>query len=53
MGFDFSGKNTGVGCHFLLQGNLSDPGIKHTSLVSPALASRLSTVPPGKVMKEV
>ena len=30
----FSGKNTGVGCHFLLQGNLLDPGIKP---VSPAL----------------
>ena len=26
--WDFSGKNTGGGCHFLLQGNLPDPGIK-------------------------
>ena len=28
------GKNTGVGCHFLLQGDLPDPGIMP---VSPAL----------------
>lgn len=34
------------GCHFLLQGNLPDPGIKS---VSPALASGFFTsVPPGK-----
>ena len=33
----FSGKNIGVGCHFLLQGNLPDPRIKPTSPVSPAL----------------
>ena len=32
--WDSPGKNTGVGCHFLLQGNLSDPGIE---LRSPAL----------------
>ena len=25
------GKNTGVGCHFLLQGNLPNPGIEPTS----------------------
>ena len=31
---DFSDKNTVVGCHFLLQGNLSDPGFEPTS---PAL----------------
>ena len=30
----FPGKNTGVGCHFLLQGNLSDPGFES---MSPAL----------------
>ena len=24
----FPGKNTGVGCHFLLQGDLPDAGIK-------------------------
>ena len=26
-------KNTGVGCHALLQGDLPHPGIKHTSLM--------------------
>ena len=30
--WDFSGKNTRVGCHFLLQGNLSDSGNEPTSL---------------------
>ena len=39
---DFPGKNTGVRCHFLLQGS-SDPGIRPTSLVSPALAGRSFT----------
>ena len=29
---DSPGKNTGVGCHALLQGDLLDPGIKLTSL---------------------
>ena len=44
--WDFPGKNTGVGCHFLLQGNLPDPGIKPGS---PALqADALSSKPPGK-----
>ena len=28
---DSLGKNTGVGCHFLLQGDLPDPGIKPAS----------------------
>ena len=26
--WDFPGKNPGVGCHFLLQGNLPDPRIE-------------------------
>ena len=30
------GKNTGVGCHALLQGGLSDPEIESVSLTSPA-----------------
>ena len=34
---NFSGKNTGAGCHFLLQGNLPDSRIKP---ISPALAGR-------------
>ena len=41
--WDYSGKNTGVGCHFLLQGNLPDPGIKLMSLVPSALSGRFFT----------
>ena len=45
--WDFPGKDTGGGCHFLLQGNLPDPGIKPTSA---ALADGFSTTePPGKL----
>ena len=45
----FPGKNTGVGCHFLLQGNLPDPGIKPTSPASPALAGGFFIIEsPGK-----
>jgi len=33
----FSGKNTRVGCHALLQGDLPNPGIEPTSPVAPAL----------------
>ena len=36
--WDSPGKNTGVGCYALLQGDLPNPGIKPTSLVSPTLA---------------
>ena len=43
---DSPGKNTGMGCHFLLQGNLPNPGIKPRS---PALqADSLPSEPPGK-----
>ena len=38
--WNFPGKNTRVGCHFLLQGNLPDPGIEP---VSPA--SRVDSLP--------
>ena len=41
--WNFPGNNTGVGCHFLLQGNLPNPGIK---LASPALAGRFFTTEP-------
>ena len=42
--WDSPGKNTGVGCHFLLQGDLPDPGIEPGS---PALqADALSSEPP-------
>ena len=43
---DSPGKNTGVGCHFLLQGNLPTPGIEPRS---PALqADSLLSEPPEK-----
>ena len=46
--WDFPGKNTGVGCHFLLQGIFPTKG-SNSSLVSPVLAARFFTaVPPGK-----
>ena len=38
--WDFPGKNTGVGCHSLLQGNLPYPGLKPAS---PALADGFFT----------
>ena len=31
--WDFSGDNSGLGCHFLLWGNLPDPGQTHVSWV--------------------
>ena len=37
------GKNSGVGCHAVLQGNLLDPGNKLTSLASPALTGGFFT----------
>ena len=44
----FSRQDTGVGCHFLLQGNLPDPGIEPRS---PALlADALPSEPPEKPM---
>ena len=43
---DSPGKNTGMGCHFLLQGNFPDPRIEPRS---PALqADALTSEPPGK-----
>ena len=45
----FSGKTTGVGCHFPSPRDLPDPGIELRSLASPALASGFFTIePPGK-----
>ena len=41
--WDSPGKNTGMGCHFLLQGNLPDPGTEPESFTSPALAGRFFT----------
>ena len=42
--WDFPGKKTRVGYHFLLQGNLPNPGIKPTSLMPPALAGTFFTM---------
>ena len=41
--WDSPGKNTGVVCHFLFQGNLPDSGIEPMSLASPALAGGFFT----------
>ena len=44
--FFVHGKNAGVGCHFLLPGDLPDPG---TGPVTPALqVDSLPSEPPGK-----
>ena len=49
LSMGYLNKNTGVGCHFLLQGDLSDPGIEPMSPASPALAGGFfTTEPPGK-----
>ena len=40
---DSPGKNIGVGCHALLQGDLLSSGIEPTSLMSPTLAGRFFT----------
>ena len=48
--WDFSVKNTGVGCHFPPPGDLSNPGMESTSPVSPPLqADSLPTEPSGKI----
>ena len=44
--WDFPGKNSGVGCHFLLQRDLSSPGLEPAS---PAMTGRFFTAElPGK-----
>ena len=45
---DSPGKNTGVGCHALLQGDLPYPGIEPESLMSLAFTGSLPLAPPGK-----
>ena len=44
---NFPGKNTGVSCHFLLQGNLPNPGMKSTcpALQADSLPSSLQGSP--------
>ena len=47
--WNFPGTNTGISCHFLLQGNLPDLGTEPVSPAFPALASGFfTTVPPAK-----
>ena len=41
--WDYPGKNTGVGCHALFQGNLPHPGIEPMLVMSPALAGKFFT----------
>ena len=43
LSMGFSRQDYWSGCHALLQGNLSDPGIEHTSLMSCALAGGFFT----------
>ena len=42
----FPGKNTGSGLPFHLPGDLPDPGIELTSLVSPAMINQFFTAEP-------
>ena len=51
--WDFPGKNTRVGCHSLLQGNLPDPGIERTLVFCNSCIVRwiLYHQPPGKPNK--
>ena len=47
--WDSPGKNTGVGSHFLFQGDLPNPETEPVSPTSPALAGEFfTTAPPGK-----
>ena len=49
--WDFPGKNTGVSCHFLLQGDLPDSGIEP---VSPVLVGGFfNTEPSGMSMRNI
>ena len=48
------GENTGVGCHFLLLGDLPNSGIKPASLVTPAPTSELFVAEPlGKPQRSL
>ena len=48
LSMGFSRQNIRGGCHFVLQGNLPDPGIEHESLSLPhRQVGSLPLVPPG------
>ena len=47
LSLEFSGKSTGVGCHFLLQGNLPNLGIEPGSPALQALPSEPPWKPQG------
>ena len=49
--WDLPGRNTRVSCHFLLEGNLPDPGTELTSLMSPVLAGGFFTTEPYMIME--
>ena len=45
--WDSPGKNTGMGCHFLLQGNLPNSGTEPAFPASPALAGEFFIAEPA------
>ena len=52
--WEFSGKCTGVGCHFSSPRDLPDPGTKPTSAVSPVFqVDSLSDEPLGSLLKQM
>ena len=52
--WDSPGKNIGMSCYFLLQGNLPNSGTEPTSPASPALTGKFFiTDPVGKPLKPV
>ena len=51
LSMDFPSKNTGVGSHFLLQGDRPNPGNEPEAPVTPALAGGFfTTEPPGNTV---
>ena len=51
LSMDFRSKNTGVGSHFLLQGDRPNPGNEPEAPVTPALAGGFfTTEPPGNTL---
>ena len=46
--WDFAGKNTGVGCHFFLQGSSRPRDQTHVSHISHIAGGFLTTAPPEK-----